>query len=733
MSRAPKSKRSPPVVLSLRLEETLRQLPEAELTALVQRIGISVDANKRIDVSSQVARALLMLPEARDPNRFPGPTRELLYRIAEARGVLQVASLPAAVEPLSLRGIVYVREASDGGKLLVLPIAFMMQLKSWEGEDPRGMRALLSQSHPDVASSIASHYLGRTATPPVALSLEAAWEVVSERSKLAEEIEKLAPMERKLLQAIERVGGEVDTEELLDLEREPMRLRGAMGATPSRRGVGFALERRGFLIPVHPNRHLVPTEVAELVGTERRNEREAHRRDIRTFVLGEDHSPRRARFAEDPAPLALAMALVVRDPGVEVRAGVGTPRSLIAKFATRFGRSPEDVAMIAALSRAIGLWDPSAIGVASPPGSYVVGELQRQLFRAWELGGAWDEARPDGEVVRAQGEAREASAVGVIRSIVLEALRELSDGRWAPWEAVASYVRSDSRTPGLTRLIERWAQRAGVEALSPADIAAAVALQSLHVLGIVDLGDPEGDSDLENVPPTIRITPRGRELLRGEFSSEVPEPCKFIDNQSLRVGRSATVGQVVGLSPFVEIGRVTGALDLSISPQTVSQALSAGFEGDVILARLEAVSALPDPIARLLAQATAVLGRAEFVPTAGFIWVEDPEIRELLRSRRQTSDLFIDPSPPSGLLLVQGVDMDRLARRCRSLGVELYVEGEVHRTRSIAPPARGSGARRLDSGTLKPPSSRQVSRGQDRASGRSSQNIPAVKRGADSE
>lgn len=732
MSRAPKSKPPPTPVLSLRLEEILRQLPESELSALVRRIGISIDANKRIDVSSQVARALLILPEARDPNHFPGPTRELLYRIAEARGVLRVVELPAAVEPLVQRGIVYARTAADGTTLLILPIAFMMQLKAWEGEDPRGLRPLLAQLHPDVAASIASHYLGRSVTPPVALSLEAAWEAVSDAALLAQEVEKLAPAERKLLQAIERVGGEVDTEELLDLEREPMRLRNATGATPSRRGIGFALERRGFLMPVHPNRHVVPTEVALLVGAERRKEREAHRHDIRTFVLGEDHSPRRARFAEDPLLLALAMALVVRDPGVEVRLGIGTPRSLIAKFATRFGRAPEDVAMIAALSRAIGLWDPAAIGASSPPGSLTVGELSGELFRTWERGGAWDEARADGEVVRAQGEAREASAVGVIRSIVLEALRELGDSRWAPWEAVASYVRSDSRTPGLTRLIERWAQRAGVEALSASEIATKVALESLHILGIVDLGDPEAESEMEGLGPTIRITPRGRELLgAGDSAEAAEEPCRFVDNQCLRIGRSATVGQIVALSPFVEVGRVTGALDLSITPQTVSQALSAGFEGEVILARLEAVAALPDPIARLLAQATAVLGRAEFVQTAGFIWVEDPEIRELLRTRRQTADLFVDPSPPAGLLLAQGVDMDRLARRCRSLGVELFVDGEAHRTRSIAAPGRGSGARRLDSGTLKPPpSSRQRTRGQrESTSGSSSQGLTAVKRG----
>ena len=38
-------------------------------------------------------------------------------------------------------------------------------------------------------------------------------------------------------------GGEVDTQELLDLEREPLRLRGAGGVTATRRGAGFSLER----------------------------------------------------------------------------------------------------------------------------------------------------------------------------------------------------------------------------------------------------------------------------------------------------------------------------------------------------------------------------------------------------------------------------------------------------------------------------------------------------------
>src|SRR6185369_14369086 len=437
---------------AIRLVDVLRQLPERELGSLIARLKIRIDEAKRIDVPSQVARMLLQLPEMRDAGILPGPTRELLYRVAEARGVLFAQTLPPAVEPLVARGIVFIR-GRDKGVELLLPIAHMIQLRSWEGEDPRGARALLAQLHPDVASSIAGHYLGRPATPPVALCLEPAWEVFADQQRLEREVEELAPLERKLLNAIEKVGGEVDTEELLDLEREPMRLRGATGATPSRRGVGFALERRGLLVPVHPNRHVVPTEVALVVGAANQAARETRRAQIRSFVLDTDHAPRRARFADDPVPITMALALAVREPGVEVREGVGTPRSLVTRLAQRFGRDPDAVALIASLSRAIGLWDASAMSSASPPGSFALHELPRTLYTAWWRGGAWDEARPDPEVLRLAPEARDSSPVNVIREMVLDALRELGEGRWVPWEAVAGYVRDDTRTAGVARLL----------------------------------------------------------------------------------------------------------------------------------------------------------------------------------------------------------------------------------------------------------------------------------------
>ena len=265
--------------VSGRLVDVLRALPAKELNSLIERLGVRIDAAKRLDTPSQVARALVALPDLREPARLPSAAVDLLPRVAEAKGTLIVSAVPPSLEPLLARGLMFARAAGSAVEL-VLPTAHLLQLRSWEGEDPRGARALLAQASFETTSAIASHYLGRPATPPIVLALEPAWEVLSDPVLLRAEIDKLAPSELRVLETVDREGGEVDTEELLEIEREPLRLRTATGVSPSRRGVGSALERRGFLVPMHPNRHIVPTEVSLIVSAAHRAER-AERREGR--------------------------------------------------------------------------------------------------------------------------------------------------------------------------------------------------------------------------------------------------------------------------------------------------------------------------------------------------------------------------------------------------------------------------------------------------------------------
>jgi hypothetical protein len=672
-----------------RLVDILRALPAGELDALISRLGVRIDPAKRIDPPSQVARALVALPDLRDPSRLTQASVELLHRVAEGRGSLVVASMPTALEPLLARGLVFARNV-DGGVELILPTAYLVQLRTWEGEDPRGLRALLAQAPFETMSAIASNYLGRPATPPIALSLEGAWEVLGHPKKLAEEIDKLAPMERRVLEGVEREGGEVDTEELLELEREPLRLRSATGATPSRRGVGFSLERRGLLIPVHPNRHVIPTEVSAIIGAAHHAEREARREQVKEFVTSGDHAPRRARFALDPAPIVIGLSLAAREQGNEIRPGIGTPKSLVQKLAARFGREPAHVALLVGLARAVGLWDVSATNVGAPPGSLTMHELTGHLFVAWRRGGAWDEAREEPEALRLAADARDTSPVGVVRELVLEALKDLGEGRWIPWTSLAGYLKTDHRIPGLTRLLRRWSERAGVEMVDPMEVTRRVVHDSLPALGIVDLGeDPSrgeaADSD-DGAPLTLRLTPRGRALLADKLPSAEQTASKFLDTHVLRLGSQTKVSAILGIAPFVEVGRAAETLDLIVAPQTLARALSAGLEADVLRARIEAIAPLPETLSRTLAQASIVLGRATHVAAAGFLWIEDGNLREMLRTRRPTAELFVDPSPPAGLLVAQGVDVDRLARRCRTIGIEIVSDGQVVRARTMPPP-----------------------------------------------
>jgi hypothetical protein len=436
-----------------------------------------------------------------------------------------------------------------------------------------------------------------------------------------------------------------------------------------------------MLIPVYPNRHIVPTEVAQIVGARRNAARERHREQIRAFVLEGDHAPHRARFSTHAALFAMGLALVVREPGSEVRSGIGTPKSLVSKLATRFGREPREVALVAALSRAIGLWDTSAISSSAPPGSLDLYDLAQHLFLAWQRGGAWDEARSEPEVLRLPPDRRDCSASGVVRELVLEALRDLGESRWIPWASLEGYLSADRHMAGTERLLRRWAERVSVPATTPMEVARRIVLESLPTLGILDLGEENDDNGKPAI--ALRLTTIGRWLVTGETPTFDTTESKFIGTKVLRIGNSTTVGAILNLFGFADVERASDTLDLALAPHSLARAISAGYEAATLRQRIEAVAPLPEELSHTLTQASLVVGRGSFALASGFLWVDDPNIRELLRTSRSTAELFVDPSPPAGLLVAPQVDLDRLVRRCRTVGIEIVLEGQVLRGRSI--------------------------------------------------
>jgi hypothetical protein len=224
--------------------------------------------------------------------------------------------------------------------------------------------------------------------------------------------------------------------------------------------------------------------------------------------------------------------------------------------------------------------------------------------------------------------------------------------------------------------------------VEPLDVAQRIVLESLPALGVLDLGESEAESP-EGV--ALRLTPRGRAMLAdkpqertdGKSDKEAPRS-RFLDTHVLQVTSSAVVHTVLGLSTLVEVGRIADTLDLIVAPQTLAKALAAGFEADQVRLRIEEVAPLPETLSRTLAAASVVLGRCTFEPASGFLWVEDKNILELLRTRKATSELFVEPSPPAGLLVQAGVDLDKVVRRCRTIGIEVVYDGNVIRARSAS-------------------------------------------------
>ncbi|MGH7438108.1 MAG: hypothetical protein ACRENE_20690, partial [Polyangiaceae bacterium] len=274
-----------------------------------------------------------------------------------------------------------------------------------------------------------------------------------------------------------------------------------------------------------------------------------------------------------------------------------------------------------------------------------------------------------------------------------------------PWSSLRGWLKSDDRVPGIARLLRRWSDRGQLEPVEPMEVARRIVHESLPALGILDLGededlphDTETEDEAGSPPLALRLTTRGRALLAGKLPPGDEAPSKFLDTHVLRLSGSASIGAILAVAPFIELGRAAETLDLIVAPQTLARALSAGLEAEILRTRIEALAPLPDTLSRLLAQASIVVGRATWVAAAGFLWVEDANVREMLRTRRPTQELFIDPSPPGGLLVVAGTDIERLARRARTIGVEILVDGQILRARTVPPP----GSKSIPPGKLTP-------------------------------
>ena len=345
------------------LVEVLEHLPTARIEQIAGRLGIELDSRKRIGHALQLARGLVVRRDLRRLHARSAPSGDaldLLVFVARHRGRIARESLSPrhrlVADDLIERDLLF--EASDEqGDSVVLPGALALQLPRWEGEEATGIRSLLAQLPAALAADVARTFSERPPVAPWLLALEGAYRALLQPTQVRHLLDQLEPAAFELLQHVARLGGEVSTEELLDLERQPMRLQHAGSAARVRRGLGYEIERRALLLPVAPNRHLIPHEVLQVLLEKQLRIAQLLRSKARERLRASPIEPVRAQFAIDPTARALASAAIAREHPAS-RASVGTAKRLVKRLATHLGLADVDAQLGVLVTRNDELIDP---------------------------------------------------------------------------------------------------------------------------------------------------------------------------------------------------------------------------------------------------------------------------------------------------------------------------------------------------------------------------------------
>ncbi|MBL8602801.1 MAG: hypothetical protein JNK72_12835 [Myxococcales bacterium] len=668
----------------MRLQEALELLSGYEREALRQRRGIKLDPRKRLDDVEQTARALVAETDLRH-SRLPAEVRHLLQRLVAANGLLSGASMEPAARPLLDLGIAYTaaqlaRKKVSGGASkadasghrltagsLLLPSAFLVQVPVGESEDPRCLRACLSMVDAEIIGPMAQQVMNKPVAITGAMALQEVWETLAVPGYLEQIIRELPVAEARLLDGIERYGGEVDTQELLALDQAPGLYRTQSGIAVPKRGAPYALQRKGLLFQLGVERFVMPTEVVRIVGAARQAERVAKRAEIEAAVRDEDYVPQRARHAKDPSLTAVAALCLLRHWGVALRPDVGVARAAMRRASERLNESEETVTLLVTLARAAGLGrmvtPNSNLGI----GGDVVTDVGPLLWKTYQQGGAWDETRIEPEVLRSGLVARGTAVVQPARLVLLDALEAVAREKWATPEAVRAYAQTDPRYTALVKLHERAIrERPDVFYGTIDDAWNRMMLRTMPVLGALDVAE-DGSA--------VRLSGRmSRDRDRG---SERPPTPASVYRHDLNVSGRTRLVSVIELADVCELERVNfdsapGVLVFAVGASALAHSREVQHTPEFVEARLKSVGLHGPypPVVRELLSGIGVAGDATMIALAGVIMVEDPEIREALRADATFRKMLVELDAGDLFLVRADADIAKLQARIGRHGLQ---------------------------------------------------------------
>lgn len=642
----------------MRLADAIAALDARSFERLCRRRGIVIDPKKRAAPAGQAARQLAEHPRVMPIDGLPEPAQKVARLLTTTPRGAPRLELGGGVLPLLERDLVF--QVPGAKDRVAMPADFRVQLPPGPGEDRASARALLAIQDAEVWSALGTQLLGRRPVGPAPLWMGALLEHLESPAGIQGLLGALSPKQRRLLEAIEARGGQLETDELLELERSPIRVTLAGGAALPTRSASHHLFVRGLLLPRTRGLWVVPSEVAAAVGAPRRAVERAERKRLLARVAEDEAlSPPRAHLLDDAGPAALAVVAGLRKRRALPPDGRGVRRSELKAAAQEAGVAVESAELYVALARAAGARFETA----------TLGDAGRVLFATWRDTDVWDEAREDADMHRG-GEpiASLATPTRALREVLLDLLEAMPRERFAPLDELARATVKDLRASGAGRLLERASKRAEGRVLGTApEVARRILLESLPRLGAADRASVDGRE-------VVRLSARARAWLgHVAHAPSAKHASRWEGGGRAQVGDEARVRVVLAAAEGAEAIASDGGLTLRVDAATVRSALERDIPLDELRARFEALAAPLDPATEraLIRGAEAARPRLAFVAVSAFVPIEDSALRERLLGEPDLRSMWVESSPEGGLLVRQGVSRADLTDALERLGIVL--------------------------------------------------------------
>lgn len=594
-----------------------------ELGVLAERHGGEIDEQLRVPPHVQVAR-LMVDAVARTAGSVRRRMQDALGGHARAREELQTAGIGWPTR---------------NGEWEV-PWAFELLLGPANTASPRSFLELYTRIEHEAARTIARGRGFPWLQAPRALALESLWGALRTPADVARELSTLAPAELEVLVRVAEEGGEVSGHELADLERNPSRVATTSGLW-SRRGASFSLARRGLLLPLSGDFHVVPDEVERALSPASHNER-LRAATHAQLALAAPVEAIRAQYTMHPGYVLGAVVLLA----LSSRASKA-PRVLAASramsIAARLDTSRDSVALLYGLAFDAG-WLRASVGPT-------LADAQPALMSLWLRSSLWDETYAEPDLRRSAEGASQDGIVQGLRELLVEQVQRAAAGRWVSVDAIARATLSDPRATRLSRALLRRSRQGSV---SLEQACVSMLAGALHALGEVDIADGA----------------EGRLCRRAARHA----PAAYVasdDERRIRLAEPLRLSDLARIADLVEPVSWTGELWVTLTEEQVQEAFVRGETAESVSARLRGPLGTSGTWQTVVRRGMTPRAIASASRVARVLHVAESELLENLYADAKIAPLLVEGAPKGWLFVRDETGAEQVIKELRTRGVRV--------------------------------------------------------------